>query len=64
MRLLAGAGPGTPAAQRVVAAYVVGWPVSVTADLPALALPACERPDEAACVSPGRASPSRPTRAR
>jgi hypothetical protein len=35
---------------RIVAAYVVGWPVSVTADLPAMGLPACTRPDEAGCV--------------
>ena len=32
---------GKPIAQRIVAAYVVGWPISTSADLPALGLPAC-----------------------
>jgi hypothetical protein len=36
--------------QRVVAAYLVGWPVSTTADLPALGMPACAAPDETHCV--------------
>ena len=35
---------GKPIAKRVVAAYVVGWPISTTADLPALGLPACAAP--------------------
>ena len=39
MRLLQERIRGAPEARRVVAAYLVGWPVSVTADLPALALP-------------------------
>ena len=50
MRLLQERISGAPEAGRVVAAYVIGWPVSVTADLPALPFPACERPDQAACV--------------
>jgi hypothetical protein len=29
---------------------VIGWPVSISVDLPALAFPACERPDQAACI--------------
>lgn len=41
---------GTPLAARVVAAYVVGWPISVTTDLPRLGLPACARPDQARCI--------------
>ncbi|KTT69440.1 DUF3089 domain-containing protein [Sphingomonas endophytica] len=41
---------GTPLATRIVAAYVVGWPVSVANDLPALGLPACERPEQRGCV--------------
>jgi hypothetical protein len=41
---------GKPIAKRIVAAYVVGWPVSVSADLPALGLPACTAPDEAGCI--------------
>ncbi|MFL6785923.1 MAG: DUF3089 domain-containing protein [Sphingomicrobium sp.] len=35
---------------RVVAAYVVGWPVGATSDLPATNLPACAIPDQAGCV--------------
>lgn len=35
---------------RLVAAYVVGWPVGVTADLPATGLPACTGPGQAGCV--------------
>lgn len=49
-RLLVERVAGTPLAKRVVAAYVVGWPVSITADLPKMGLPACSRPDEAGCI--------------
>jgi len=35
---------------RLVAAYVVGWPVGVRSDLPALALPPCTSADQAGCV--------------
>jgi len=35
---------------RLVAAYVVGWPVSVEHDLPALGLPACTGPGQSGCV--------------
>ena len=35
---------------QLVAAYVVGWPISVTADLPATGLPACSKPDETGCL--------------
>ena len=35
---------------RLVAAYVVGWPIGIQADLPALGLPACTRPDQAGCI--------------
>ncbi|HEY4070643.1 MAG TPA: DUF3089 domain-containing protein [Sphingomicrobium sp.] len=41
---------GKPLAKRVVAAYAVGWPISITADLPALGLPACATPDQAGCL--------------
>ena len=44
MRLLQERIRGAPEAERIVAAYLVGWPVSETADLPALPLPACARP--------------------
>ena len=50
MRLLQERIAGAPEAERIVAAYVVGWPVSETADLPALPLPACARPDQARCL--------------
>ena len=36
--------------RRIVAAYVVGWPVSTTTDLPRMGLPACERPDQRGCI--------------
>jgi hypothetical protein len=49
-RLLADRIAGKPEAKRVAAAYVVGWPVSATADLPFLGLPACETRDQAGCV--------------
>lgn len=50
MRLLRERIAGKPIARRVVAAYVVGWPVSRTADLPALGLPACRAADQSGCV--------------
>ncbi|OSZ69266.1 hypothetical protein CAP39_09290 [Sphingomonas sp. IBVSS1] len=50
MRLMAEQVAGTPLAGRVVAAYLVGWPVSISADLPALGLPACAQRDQANCV--------------
>lgn len=50
VRLLAERIAGHAEARRVAAAYVVGWPVSVTVDLPRLGLPACERPDQSGCI--------------
>jgi len=41
---------GKPIAKRIVAAYVVGWPVSVEADIPALGLPACSSPEATGCI--------------
>jgi hypothetical protein len=35
---------------RLVAAYLAGWPLSVSADLPAMGVTACVRPDEIGCV--------------
>jgi hypothetical protein len=49
-RLLREQVAGKPIARRIVAAYVVGWPVSKTTDLAALGLPACTRPDQARCL--------------
>ena len=50
MRLLADRIAGKPEAKRVVAAYVIGWPISIPADLPALGLPACEKLEQSGCV--------------
>lgn len=50
LRLLEERIRGAPEAGRIAAAYVVGWPVSETADLPALPLPACETAAQAGCV--------------
>jgi hypothetical protein len=50
MRLLHDRVAGTPLASRIVAAYVVGWPVSITADLPALGLPGCDHRGQANCI--------------
>lgn len=41
---------GRPIASRIVAAYVVGWPISVAHDLPAMGLPACATADSSNCV--------------
>jgi hypothetical protein len=49
-RLLVDRVAGKPLARRIVAAYVVGWPVSRTADLPALGLPECTTADQPACI--------------
>ena len=35
---------------RLIAAYVVGWPVSTAADLPAMGLPPCARPEQTGCL--------------
>ncbi len=50
LRLLHERVKGTPEARRIAAAYVIGWPVSATADMPALPLPACVRPDQGRCL--------------
>lgn len=39
-----------PLADRIVAAYVIGWPISLTTDLLALGLPGCADPDQANCM--------------
>ena len=41
---------GKPIAKRVIAAYVVGWPISTAADLPELGLPACTSPQQTGCI--------------
>jgi len=49
-RLLRERVAGRPLAQRIVAAYVVGWPISKAHDLPALGLPECARAEQAGCI--------------
>ncbi|PCD03106.1 hypothetical protein COC42_01390 [Sphingomonas spermidinifaciens] len=49
-RLLKDRVAGQPLARRIVAAYVVGWPISRTADLPEMGLPECQRAEQAGCI--------------
>ena len=49
-RLLRERVAGKPIAKRIVAAYVVGWPISTKSDLPALGLPACARANQTGCI--------------
>ncbi|WP_225204801.1 DUF3089 domain-containing protein [Novosphingobium huizhouense] len=51
LRILRDKVRGKPLAQRIVAVYLVGWPVSAARDLPELGLPACTRPDQTGCVA-------------
>jgi hypothetical protein len=41
---------GTPLAKRIVAAYVIGWPISLDTDIAGLGLPACQTPEQKGCV--------------
>lgn len=41
---------GKPIARRIVAAYVVGWPISATADGPALGMPPCKSDNQTGCI--------------
>jgi hypothetical protein len=50
LRLLKDRVAGTPLTDRLVAVYIPGWPISITADLPALGLPACGIADETGCI--------------
>jgi hypothetical protein len=50
LRLLREKVAGRPLARRIAAVYAIGWPISVTADLPALGLPACSKAREAHCI--------------
>ena len=49
-RLLREKVAGKPVAKRIVAAYVVGWPVSAVADLSSMGLPACTAPEQTGCL--------------
>jgi hypothetical protein len=50
IRLLKEKVAGTPLQGRIVAAYAIGWPISIEHDLPALGLPACSKLEEANCI--------------
>lgn len=50
MHLLQDAVKDTPIAGRIVAAYMIGWPVSPAHDLPRTGLPACSAPDQTGCA--------------
>jgi hypothetical protein len=50
VRLLHERVAGTPLQQRIAAVYAIGWPISLAHDLPALGLPACDRPDQGGCI--------------
>ena len=41
---------GKPVRNRIVAAYVVGWPISTVSDVPALGLPPCRTADQTGCL--------------
>ncbi|WP_428627517.1 DUF3089 domain-containing protein [Sphingopyxis sp.] len=41
---------GNPLAKRIVAAYVVGWPISLDTDIAGLGLPACQTPEQKGCI--------------
>jgi hypothetical protein len=49
-RLLREKVAGKPIAKRIIAAYVVGWPIDRLSDLPALGLPACATPEQTGCI--------------
>lgn len=50
MAVLAKRIAGTEVQKRVVAAYLVGWPISLRADLPALGLLACAKGAQSGCI--------------
>lgn len=50
MRLIREKVAGKPVARRLVAAYVVGWPIDTKSDLPAIGVPACGTAAATGCV--------------
>ncbi len=50
LRLMRERVAGQPIAERIVAAYLIGWPISIKADLPALGLPACSSAQMTNCT--------------
>jgi len=63
LRLLREKIAGTALARRIIAVYAIGWPISMTADLPALGLPACATPQSRNCIVGWQsfAQPAEPT---
>jgi Protein of unknown function (DUF3089) len=49
-RLLMEKVAGKPIAKRIIAAYVIGWPIGEASDLPALGLPACATSAQTGCI--------------
>jgi hypothetical protein len=49
-RLLRDRVAGKPLANRIAAAYLIGWPIAVRQDLPEIGLPACAAPEQTGCV--------------
>lgn len=39
-----------PLAKRIAAAYLIGWPISIAADVPALGLPVCSDAQKSNCI--------------
>lgn len=50
LRLLNERVAGAPIAKRVAAVYLIGWPISVQADLPATGFSACTDPAQTGCI--------------
>lgn len=50
LRLLREKVAGKPIARRLVAAYVVGWPIDTKSDLPAIGVPACNTSSDTGCI--------------
>lgn len=50
LRLLREEVKETPLADRLVAAYAIGWPISVEHDIPALGFAACATPAQTGCI--------------
>jgi hypothetical protein len=50
MRLLRDRVAGKPIAKRLVAAYVVGWPIDTRSDLQAIGVPACNGSSDTGCI--------------
>ena len=50
LRLLREKVAGQPVAERIAAAYIVGWPISLDHDLQELPLPACATATQAGCI--------------